>query len=112
MTLLADVVGTAGAVAATTKRTAKRDALAALFGRLDEDEVEPVVGFLLGEARQGRIGIGWATIRDLDCPPAAEPSLTVAEIDQAIDVLAATTGAGSQGARRAQLSAVLRPSAP
>ncbi|HEX4903184.1 MAG TPA: ATP-dependent DNA ligase [Acidimicrobiales bacterium] len=103
VTLLADVVGTAGAVAATTKRTAKRDALAALFRRLDADEVEPVVGFLLGEARQGRIGIGWATIRDLDCPPAAEPALTVAEVDQAIDVLAVTTGAGSQGARREQL---------
>jgi len=103
VTLLADVVAAAGAVAATTKRTAKRDALADLLRRLDPDEVEPVVGFLLGDARQGRIGIGWASIRDLDCPPAAEPSLAVAEVDAAIDVLAATTGAGSQGARRAQL---------
>jgi len=103
VTLLADVVVTAGAVAATTKRTAKRDAIADLLGRLDPDEVVPVVGFLLGESRQGRIGVGWAAIRDLDCPPAAAPSLTVAEVDAAIDVLAATTGAGSQGARRTRL---------
>jgi DNA ligase-1 len=106
VTLLADVVATTGAVAATTKRTAKRDALAQLLRRLDPDEVEPVVGFLLGDARQGRIGVGWASIRDLDCPPAAEPSLAVAEVDAAIDVLAATTGAGSQGVRRAQLVAL------
>ncbi|MFP5320617.1 MAG: ATP-dependent DNA ligase [Acidimicrobiia bacterium] len=103
MTLFADVVAAAGVAAATTKRTEKRDALADLLGGLDADEVEAVVGFLLGEARQGRIGIGWATIRDLDCPPAAEPSLTVGEVDAAIDVLAATTGTGSQGERRRQL---------
>jgi hypothetical protein len=103
VTLFADVVAAAGVAAATTKRTEKRDALAELLGGLHADEVEPVVGFLLGEARQGRIGIGWAAIRDLDCPPAAEPSLTVGEVDAAIDLLAATTGTGSQGERRRQL---------
>ncbi len=103
MTLLADVVAAAGAVGATTKRTVKRDALATLFAELDPSEVRVVVGFLLGEVRQGRIGIGWASIRRLDCPPAAEPSLTVEEVDDAVDVLATTTGAGSQGARREQL---------
>ncbi len=107
MTLLADVVAAAEAVGATTKRTAKRDALAALFAELDADEVPVVVGFLLGEVRQGRIGIGWASIRGLDCPPAADPTLTVAEVDDAIDVLAGTTGAGSQGARREQLVRLL-----
>ena len=103
MTPLADVVAAAQAVGATPKRTAKRDALAALFAELQGDEVAVVVGFLLGEVRQGRIGIGWASIRDLDCPPAGEPSLTVAEVDDAVDVLATTTGPGSQGARRQQL---------
>ncbi|HEY1117140.1 MAG TPA: ATP-dependent DNA ligase [Acidimicrobiales bacterium] len=103
MTLLADVVAAAQAVAATSKRTVKRDALAALFAELAGDEVAVVTGFLLGEVRQGRIGIGWASIRDLDCSPAHEPSLTVADVDEAVDVLATTTGTGSQGARRQQL---------
>ena len=103
MTLLADVVATAEAVGATSKRTAKRDALASLFAQLEPDEVAIVTGFLLGEVRQGRIGIGWASIRDLDCLPADEASLTVPEVDRAITVLAATTGPGSQGARRTQL---------
>ncbi|HEU5082135.1 MAG TPA: ATP-dependent DNA ligase [Acidimicrobiales bacterium] len=103
MTLLADVVDAAATVAATSKRTAKRDALAALFSRLHPDEVEPVVGFLLGEVRQGRIGIGWATIRGLDVAPSPQPSLTVDDVDRAVAHLAVTTGAGSQAARRAQL---------
>jgi len=103
VTLLAEVVDAAAIVTATSKRTEKRDALAALLGRLDPDEVVPVVGFLLGWARQGRIGVGWASIRDLDCPPAPESSLTVLDVDAAIDVLAATTGTGSQGERRRQL---------
>jgi len=106
VTLLADVVATAGAVAATSKRTGKRDALAALLARLEPDEVVPAVGILLGEPRQGRIGVGWASIRDLDCPPAAEPSLTVHDVDAALDVLSSTTGTGSQGERRRQLVAL------
>lgn len=103
MTLLADVVAAASTAGATSKRTAKRDVLAALFGSLEGPEVAVVTGFLLGEVRQGRIGIGWASIRDLDCPPADAPSLAVAEVDHAIEVLATTTGPGSQAARRGQL---------
>jgi DNA ligase-1 len=103
VTLLAEVVATAGVVSATSKRTEKRDALADLLRRLTPEEVVPVVGILLGAPRQGRIGVGWASIRDLGCPPAAAPSLTVGEVDAALDVLAATTGAGSQGERRRQL---------
>jgi len=103
VTAFADVVAAATAVAATSKRTEKRDVLAALLRSLAPGDVVPVVGFLLGEARQGRIGVGWVAIRDLDCPPADEPSLTVGEVDAALDVLAATTGAGSQAERRRTL---------
>jgi len=107
VTLLADVVAAADAVAATSKRTAKRDALAGLFALLAPDEVPVVVGFLLGEVRQGRIGVGWAAIRDLDCPPSSEANLGVDEVDRAVSVLASTTGSGSQAARRSQLVALL-----
>lgn len=106
MTLLADVVDAAARASATSKRTEKRDALAGLLRDLEPEEVEPVVGFLLGDARQGRIGIGWASLRDLDCPPAADPSLTVDEVDSGIERLAATTGSGSQAERRRQLVAL------
>ena len=100
MTLFGDVVATTATVAATTKRNEKRAALADLLGRVDPDEADVVVGFLVGEARQGRIGVGWAAIRDLHVEPAADPSLTVADVDGAIDQLQATTGTGSQAVRR------------
>lgn len=103
MTPFAAVVDASSAVAATTKRNEKKAALAALFSLLDPEEVETVVGFLLGEVRQGRIGIGWATIRDLDVAPASAPTLTIGGVDTAVDVLATTTGPGSQARRRAQL---------
>ncbi len=108
MTLLAEVVDAASVVAATSRRTEKKAALAALLTQLAGDEIEIVVGFLVGEIRQGRIGIGWATIRDLDVPPAATPSITIAETDAVIDELQATTGPGSQSARNLLLTDLFR----
>ncbi len=100
MTSLASVVEAAEAVTSTPKRNQKRAALAALFGDIDPRDVPTVVGFLLGELRQGRIGIGWATIGDLDVAPADEPTLTVAEVDETVTRLRETTGSGSQATRR------------
>ncbi len=113
MTRFREVADALVTVASTTKRTVKRDALADLLGSIDPDEIEPVVGVLVGELRQGRIGVGWAAIRGLDVEPATEPTLTVGDVDGAVDTLAATTGPGSQGARRAQLEALFaRATAP
>jgi DNA ligase-1 len=57
---------------------------------------------LSGEVRQGRIGVGWATIAAIDVTPAAVPSLTVQAVDEALTELTTTTGAGSNQ-RRADL---------
>ncbi|MEO6628869.1 MAG: ATP-dependent DNA ligase [Aquihabitans sp.] len=107
--LFVDVATTSLVVSNTSSRTAKRDALADLLARLDADEVEPTVGFLTGEARQGRIGVGWATLAGLDSSPPADqssdqPSLTVTAVDEVLTRLAATTGPGSVAARQAILS--------
>ena len=72
-TLLADVVATSERVAATSSRSAKIAALADLLRRLEPPEVVPTVALLSGEARQGRIGIGWATLAALATSPAAWP---------------------------------------
>ncbi len=56
------------------------------------------VGFLSGVPRQGRVGIGYAAIRGLERSPAAEPSLTVADVDQAISDVEAETGQRIRGA--------------
>ncbi len=100
--LFAAIVATSDAVAATSSRTAKRDALAALLTDLAPDEIAPAVGMLVGAPRQGRIGVGWATLRDLSRPPAAYPTLTITAVDRLLTEVAATSGAGSV-ARRAEL---------
>ncbi len=106
--LLCEVVATSVAVTATSSRSAKVAALAELLRRLDPDEVAVVVAALTGEVRQGRIGVGWATVRGLDVPPADTPSLTVAGLDLALDDLAAMAGPGSQAVRASRLAALWR----
>ena len=108
LVLLAELVETSEAVAATAARRAKVDALARLLSRLDGDEVEPAVAFLAGEPRQGRIGVGWAAFATLDAPPAPTPSVTVTDLDTAVDRILATTGPGSAEARARLLDGLLR----
>ena len=104
---LADLVATADVVAATSKRSEKVAALAALLGRTPAADVRAVVGFLTGEPRQGSIGVGWATVGGLDAEPAAAPSVTVAELDALLSEVQATTGEGSVRARTDRLTAFL-----
>jgi ATP-dependent DNA ligase I len=101
--LLSEVVTTASAVAATSSRLAKVEALADLLRRLEPDEVPPTVGFLIGRARQGRVGVGYRTVSGLMGEPAEEPSLTVHDLDRLLDDLLATTGAGSAALRQGTL---------
>ena len=104
--LLADVVATSAAVAATRSRKAKVEALAALLAHGDADEIVPVVGFLTGEPWQGRVGIGWATlvaVRDELAAHADGATLTVGDLDRAISTVQVMTGAGSSAARRGAL---------
>lgn len=113
MTLLAALVATSDAVAATSSRSAKVTTLAAFLGELDADEVEVATAFLTGEPRQGKIGVGWATVSKLRPEPAADPSLTVGELDAALTALHQTTGVGSGALRAALLTDVLgRATAP
>ena len=83
--LLSDVVSTSDRVAATRSRSAKIAALADLLGRLTAAEIEPAIGFVAGEPRQGKSGVGWATIFGVERGAGARrPSLTVTDLDLAI----------------------------
>jgi DNA ligase-1 len=104
--LLIAVVETSAAVGATRSRKSKIDALATLLHSCTPAEVAIVVCLLTGEPRQGRIGIGWATLskaRGAAHSP-DESNVTVAELDDTLDRIAATTGAGSAAARLAILA--------
>jgi DNA ligase-1 len=114
----AEVAATSGEVRGTTARTAKRDALASLLTGLDPSEVEAAVGFLTGEPRQGRIGVGWRTVAEARRAgartggPTGSGALTIAEVDHALTVLASTAGSGSRGRRHEVLAELFGRASP
>jgi DNA ligase 1 len=104
--LFVELADASRALAATSKRGEKAGLLAALLGRMAPDEIAVAVGVLTGGLRQGRIGVGWATLRNVRPESALTPSLTVLEVDDAVNRLAAMSGAGVNAARRGLLADV------
>ena len=101
--LLADVVATSNAVAATRSRKAKVAAIADLLGRTAPEEVETVTAYLGGTLRQRRTGLGWRSMGDLPAPAGAA-ELEVLEVHAAFGTIAALAGPGSQAARAAAVA--------
>jgi DNA ligase-1 len=97
--LLASVVETSLRVADTTKRLEKIDLLSRLIRRLSPPEIEIVVLFLSGQIRQGRIGIGYAALRDARNSPAASATLEILDVDAILESITGTSGSGSQRRR-------------
>jgi DNA ligase-1 len=103
VTLLAEVVRASAEVAATPSRLAKIKAIAACLRALAPDEVEIALPWLSGDLRQGRLTLGYATLRSAVGGPAAGPRLTVSEVDAAFERLKGLKGKGSAGQRAEQL---------
>ncbi|HWV48653.1 MAG TPA: ATP-dependent DNA ligase, partial [Microbacterium sp.] len=101
---LSELVTTAEEVAATSSRLAKIDALARLLARAEPDEIAPLTGLLLASPRQGRLGVGWRGLTALDTAHADDSTLTISDVDQALDTLAAASGTGSAAVRSAALT--------
>jgi DNA ligase-1 len=104
--LLNDLVETSRRVKETSGRLAKIALLAELLRRADPDEVGIAVAYLSGAVRQGRIGVGYATLREAAGAPASAPALTLAEVDASFGRIMATRGVGSAAERRRQLGAL------
>ncbi|MFF6812949.1 ATP-dependent DNA ligase [Streptomyces sp. NPDC012403] len=88
-------------VAAASARSRKIALLAGLFREAEADDVPVVIPYLAGRLPQGRIGVGWKVL-SRPVAPAAEPSLTVREVDALLTALGEVSGPGSQ-AERARL---------
>jgi DNA ligase-1 len=102
------LVAASAVVAATRSRTAKVTELARvlkLAAAAGEREVMLSAAFLSGRVPHGRLGVGYRTIASLP-PPAAEPTLALADVDAAFTTLAAASGSGSATTRRATLDAL------
>jgi len=111
--LLAQLVETSRRISSTTKRLEKTDLLAWLLRQLQPDEIEIAVAYLSGAARQGRIGIGYATVRNATPEAAAQPTLRILDVDRTLDEIASVEGAGSEACRRELLKNLLaRATAP
>jgi len=104
--LLRDVVATSQRVAETARRLEKIDLLATLLKQLAGDEVGTVVAFLSGSTRQGRIGIGYATLRDAAATAAQEASLEIRDVDRTLESITSVQGRGSEQQKRALLQSL------
>lgn len=97
--LLAEIVETSAAVSGTAARSEKIDRLATTLKRVPHDEASIAAAYLSSKLRQRQIGVGYASIHDLP-PPAEQPSLTLTEVDAALEAIGTTSGADSQNQKR------------
>ena len=95
-------------VAASQRTRQRRNAPKVAAWRLagDNDEIEAGVGLLIGWPRQGRLGVGWATISNLQVAPAVDSSLTIHDVDDALTRVSEMGGGGSQGQRLREMTAL------
>ncbi|HVH68294.1 MAG TPA: ATP-dependent DNA ligase [Gemmatimonadales bacterium] len=114
--LLGELVQTSRRVAETRGRLAKIEQLAALLRRAEPDEIETAIAFLSGTPRQGRIGLGYATLEEVRSEKtggADAPTLTLAAVDALLQRLATTAGKGSAAVKQKLLSELFsRATAP
>ena len=100
-----DLVLTSAQIAATSSRLRKVELLANFLRALEPNEVSIALGFLTGWPRQGKIGVGWATLDSARPPEAAAlPSLTIADVDRAFTQLQSVKGKQSGAERRRLLT--------
>lgn len=95
-------------VASTRSRKEKLERLATLLRSLTPEERPVGAHFLAGEIRQGRIGIGYATIaKTTTVPPADTSTLSLLDVDRSIEAIVETRGAGSSKRRLELLEKLL-----
>src|SRR2546428_5504134 len=103
--LLAELLAASERVAATRSRLAKIEARAECLRRLVASEIALGVGYLSGDIRQGKSGVGYASLEvALAAAPASAPQLTLAQVDEALARLAQTKGAGPAAERQCLLA--------
>jgi DNA ligase-1 len=107
---LADLVEVSDQVGATRSRLEKVDRLAALIRRFPPPLVMVGVSYVSGELPAGRLGLGYAALRDLrraDTPPARDAALALDEVERVFSEIKAARGPGAAGRRSALLGGLL-----
>jgi DNA ligase 1 len=97
---LAEIVAASQDVAATRSRKQKTERLAKLLGQLEIAEVRAAVGFLCGELRQGKLGVGYRVLQQFrDTSEATEGGVSVNELDAIFQEISQLAGKGSSKRR-------------
>ena len=104
MTPLAELARASARVAATPSRLAKIGELAGFLKRLGPDEIAIAVPYLSGELRQGKLAIGYASLRSAGAASATAASLTLVDVDRALGALRDIKGKGAAERREAMLA--------
>jgi len=100
---LEELVAVSAKLAETPGRLEKISTLAALLTRVPVSELPTAIGFLIGAPRQGKLGVGWATVAAArESTPAAVSSLELSDVDHTFDRIQSAKGKSS-GAERARL---------
>ena len=100
---LEELVQVSAAVAASPGRLDKISRLADLLSRVGPEDAPTAIGFLTGWPRQGKLGVGWATVASArETAPATNSSLELRDVDVVFDELLTVKGRNS-GATRARL---------
>jgi DNA ligase-1 len=102
VTPLAEVVRTSMLVAGDSSRLAKTRLIADCLRRLEPDEVDIAIPYLSGETRQGKLALGYSTLRACAGQPASTPALALPQVDAVFTALKASKGKGS-AAKRSRL---------
>src|SRR5436190_419957 len=104
---LATLTKVSAAVAATTSRLEKIALLADFLRACEPGEVAIAIGFLTGWPRQGKLGVGWATVATArNEPPAVQPALELHEVDAVFSTIPGISGKGSATERTRVVNAL------
>jgi DNA ligase-1 len=104
--MLAELADVSSALAAQPSRSEKRRLLADVLRKLATDEREVGVAWLAGVVPGGRLNLGPASVFAAKSTPAAEPTLTVGVVAQALEELRAIAGKGAARRREEALAAL------
>jgi DNA ligase 1 len=107
--LLAEIARTSREITSVSSRREKVTLLAGLFRTASADEVPLVVTYLAGRLPQRRTGVGYRALSERH-PPSSAAELTIAQVDEALERIAAVRGKGAQ-AERGRLLAELMSAA-
>src|SRR5258705_3162823 len=101
---LADLVATSRAVTAHAGKKKKVELIAAFLARVTPAERAIAAGYVAGEIRQ-KLGVGYAIVHEVlgETAPAPATSLSIADVDLALDEIAGAHGQGSAALRRRAL---------